>query len=399
MRKIQHIIVISVLTSIILGGMLPGQAIPVFARKYGFDCNMCHSNFPRLNDFGVRYRQNGYQLPGKESEERTVLESPPPVAFRTSVGYNDEKFTNEPGASNVKQFQLNGLDVLSGGLFKENIGYLMVAVPEINGSRGVAPQSGTVEMANVIFSNVGGSWLNKRLGRFEGAYTAFSAKRQLTVSPYEVYNFSFPGGITFADTQTGLEISGYGRREGLKYAVGLVNGSETNNSNDAPNDAYARVEKVFGRGEGQTAGQRLGLTGYFGKARPLGGGAQTSFTRLGADASLNFSQLNLELQWLHSRDKGALWDSASSVSYDGGFAQANYRVNSDLITFARYDWVSVPTAATAGDIRRWTIGGRYYFEDNLALHLEYSDRKQDSTTIGVGNATDRLMTARLDFAF
>ena len=32
-------------------------AVPVFARKYGFNCTMCHSNVPRLNDFGQRYRR------------------------------------------------------------------------------------------------------------------------------------------------------------------------------------------------------------------------------------------------------------------------------------------------------------------------------------------------------
>ena len=34
----------------------PAAAAPVFARKYGFKCTMCHSSFPRLNDFGQRFR-------------------------------------------------------------------------------------------------------------------------------------------------------------------------------------------------------------------------------------------------------------------------------------------------------------------------------------------------------
>ena len=35
------------------------SAVPVFARKYGFNCTMCHSDVPRLNDFGQRFRMNG----------------------------------------------------------------------------------------------------------------------------------------------------------------------------------------------------------------------------------------------------------------------------------------------------------------------------------------------------
>jgi hypothetical protein len=65
-------------------------AVPVFARKYGFNCTMCHSNVPRLNDFGQRYRMNGYRLPGLVNVEKTVLETPAPVALRTNAGYSME---------------------------------------------------------------------------------------------------------------------------------------------------------------------------------------------------------------------------------------------------------------------------------------------------------------------
>ncbi len=54
----------------------PAGAVPVFARKYGLNCTNCHSAFPRLNDWGQRFRANGYRLPGRENEEKTVLERP-----------------------------------------------------------------------------------------------------------------------------------------------------------------------------------------------------------------------------------------------------------------------------------------------------------------------------------
>src|SRR5450759_2603304 len=53
------------------------NAIPAFARKYGFNCNMCHSGFTRLNDLGQRYRDNGYQIPGQEGKEKTVFDAGP----------------------------------------------------------------------------------------------------------------------------------------------------------------------------------------------------------------------------------------------------------------------------------------------------------------------------------
>lgn len=408
MTRVPQMLSLLLLTMLSLVSILPGYAIPVFARKYGFNCTMCHSNFPRLNDFGVRFRQDGYQLPGRESDERTVLESPAPIAFRTSAGYNSNQFTNTPDATELNQFQVNGLDVFSGGLLKEDIGYLLVYPPEIAGSRGVASQTGTIEMANVVFSNLDSTWLNTRVGRYEPAYTstAFSNARRLTVAPYEIYAFAFPGGTTLAETQTGVEAYGYSRQDGWKYAAGLVNGSGTNTENDAPADFYLRGIKVFGRGEGQTASQRLGVTGYFGRARPDSGLPATSresFRRLGVDTSLNFKRVNLGAQWLWAHDTGALWGAPTDVSYTGGFAEVNYMPVNNFVGFARYDLVNAPGAVPletrVGDIQRWTIGGRYYFVDNLALHLEYSQRTQDATAVGTGNATERFLTTRLDWAF
>lgn len=57
--------------SIVVGGGLLGSveeagAIPAFARKYDVTCNVCHAPVPRLNPYGERFLENGYQLPGTE---------------------------------------------------------------------------------------------------------------------------------------------------------------------------------------------------------------------------------------------------------------------------------------------------------------------------------------------
>jgi hypothetical protein len=38
-------------------------ANPRFARETGKPCNFCHSGPPRLNDAGVAFKANGFQLP------------------------------------------------------------------------------------------------------------------------------------------------------------------------------------------------------------------------------------------------------------------------------------------------------------------------------------------------
>jgi hypothetical protein len=49
-------------------GVGQAEAIPAFARKYGFSCMQCHTNWPTLNEYGRQFKLNGY-LPSRDSEE------------------------------------------------------------------------------------------------------------------------------------------------------------------------------------------------------------------------------------------------------------------------------------------------------------------------------------------
>ncbi len=50
----------------LLGPVDEASAIPAFARKYDVNCDVCHAPVPRLNPYGERFMENGYQLPGTE---------------------------------------------------------------------------------------------------------------------------------------------------------------------------------------------------------------------------------------------------------------------------------------------------------------------------------------------
>lgn len=386
-----------VLVGLFIGLASPAGAVPVFSRKYGFNCSMCHSSYPRLNDFGQRYRQNGYQLPGRESDEKTVLEGPAPFAARTSAGFNVQRADGMDNDRN--QFQLNGLDLLSAGLLNRNIGYMIVVLPPIPAFRGITEQAGALEMASVMLSNVASPWINLRVGRFEPALVAFSAKRQLTASPYEAYELAFPGGSPLAETQEGIEVTGHGG--GFEYALGWINGSATNRVDDIPSDVYLRVSKVFGQGEGQTAGQRVGLFGLFGQARPdpsLSNKDRQPLFRGGLDASLNLGSFNLALQFLVGQDDRDLWASGDNVLSYGGFAELSFLPATDWVALVRYDGLQLPADLAVGGINRMTAAVRYYLWDNLALHLEYSYRRQSSDFPADRALTYHFATIRLDAA-
>ncbi len=389
----------------------PSQAIPAFARKYGFMCGMCHVAWPRLNDFGQKYRMNGYRIPGQENTEKTVLDMAGiPLSLRTQAGYTSDKFSPNGAEGETSQFQLNGLDVLGGGLLGENAGFFLAYLPQINGSNGVEPQDATLEQANVIFSGLRSTWLNARIGKFEGQYVAFSALRSMTISPYEIYEFDGSPGVSAAGTRgslnsfslagtaTGVEVTGWGRSP-LQYALGVVNGSDSNTSEDGPSDVYLRGAYVIGDGFGQTAGTRIGALAYFGQARPTTGGGRESFHRYGLDATLNFSEYNVDFQYITGRDDGAFNDAAPGDEYkfSGGFLQFNHFAM-ESAQFARLDWVNTPSADNH-DIRRFTIGWRQHLAHPLMLQVEYSHRNVDNGAAPGRDLTENFVAARVDWAF
>ena len=49
------------------------------------------------------------------------------------------------------------------------------------------------------------------------------------------------------------------------------------------------------------------------------------------------------------------------------------------------------------DLKRYTAGGRYHFEDNVAAHLEYSHAVVSSSA--PDDPTEDYFTLRLDMAF
>src|ERR1700686_1460533 len=50
------------------------HAIPAFARQYQTSCATCHSDFPKLNDFGKAFKDAGFKFP---KDDESFLKQPP----------------------------------------------------------------------------------------------------------------------------------------------------------------------------------------------------------------------------------------------------------------------------------------------------------------------------------
>jgi hypothetical protein len=411
-----------ILVVLMIGFMLPetGQAIPAFAKKYGFNCNMCHTAFAKLNDFGQRYRDSGYQIPGQAGEEKTIFETPPPIAIRTSTGlvmYDKSKGGSTAG------FNIAGFDLLASGVLHKNISFLMIYTPRLDepsadyaGSESGNPsQPGALEAVNIVFSNVIQDVLNIRVGKFEPGYHALSSKRKYFLfTPYEIYSLTTPAfTCNFDDNQIGVEATGH-LRSGVKYALGIVNGTGANPDNNKSKDLYMNLSQTIGKGDGQSAGQRIGLFGYYGwqpgklpgpTVSPTGetdGSGNHAFYRFGVNGSFNWNTFNLQGLFMKGVDKEAASASTTveNYNYTGGLVELDWAgmANNRLIASVLYNWVSPPDYDNSNKINAYSALLRYYLGDwsavNIALHAEFTHKE-----ICKDDITDNLFALVLDFAF
>jgi hypothetical protein len=401
----------------------PLAAIPAFARKHGFNCNMCHVAYPKLNDFGQRFRDNGYQIPGQSGLEKTVFETSIPLALRTTAGHTVYAHKNDTTAG----FGLYGLDLLAAGVLHKNISFLLVYTPRIDEPAGdfSGPGNGTnpaqiaaLESASLVFSNLAGEMLNLRIGRFEPAYHLFSSKRSYYVmQPYAIYDFTAGDNpFAFAANQIGIEASGR-FQPGLKYSLGFINGSGGAPDNNTAKDFYVTLQKTFGKGEGQSAGQRLGIFGYFGSqptsfdgallapTGEIGGKGNKTFTRFGATMSLNWKAVNLQALVLKGHDNKAFSGLPAPYSREynfwGGFVQLDCAAlaNNRLVASLLYNWVRPSIDHSPILVKDYSALLRYYLGSwsavNIALHAEYSHRE-----LGTQPAIkDDVFSLLLDFDF
>jgi hypothetical protein len=417
----KNILLVVVSIIFIEGAIEKTYSIPAFSRKYGFNCNMCHTAYPKLNDFGQRFRDNGYQIPGQEGMEKTVFEIPLPLALRTSPGLT----TYSDSLGTTSGFRIFGLDMFAAGVLLKNISTLIVYTPRIDepamdykgSSNGSNPsQLASLESANIVFSNIIQDALNLRVGRFEPSYQLFSPRRSLyLLQPYDIYSFtSASNNIGFGNNQLGIEVTGH-FRNGFKYGAGFLNGTGPNPDNNMAKDIYVSLLKTFGKGDGQSAGQRIGLFGYYGwqptsfidsTVSPTGeinGKENKPFYRLGGSLSLNWKTLNLQALLMTGNDDKSfnLIDSTKDYQYTGGFVQLDWAglLDNRLMISGLFNWIQPPTYDKSRTYKSISGLVRYYLGSwtavNVAIHAEYTHRIFGSDNI----TSDNLFTLLVDFGF
>ncbi len=383
---------------------------------------------PKLNAFGIAFRNNGYRIPYNDEkfikQEETSLGAPAwkqvwphgvwpsSIAGQVPLAIGLLSYVNvTPDAPVTTDFVFpEHLQVHGAGTLGDSVSYLasvhfmfMDNMTDTQFVRGF-----------VAFNRLKGqSLLNLRVGRFEVGAAPFSRfTKKLTDSDYMGGQYqTTSGGFQLTNPQSGFELygarTGFHQRGGFDYSVGVVNGSNRMYDNNSQKDVYASAGYKFG-GYGVSGSKEellelkstdtyidnsisLGAFTYIGRSTsPFVG--ETRFNRWGLRADLSLQKLNLYGAYIHGSD--ALWRTASRQKTNSCFVEADYVILPWIIGLIRYDQVLMgrPTGSMAGmqmlsasaeppvvyhtmagDIlpaKRWVPGLVFAIRANITLNLE-----------------------------
>ncbi|NWF49626.1 MAG: hypothetical protein HXY49_03705 [Ignavibacteriaceae bacterium] len=322
MKKIFTLAILTfIITSTITSDIF---AIPAFARKYNMTCKTCHSPFPKLKSYGEEFAGNGFVLKDQDApryfvdtgDETLSLIRDLPIALRLEgfVTYNKTK---------SKQFDFFGpsaLKLLSGGNLGGDISYYIYYILEEG-------DIGKIEDAFIMFNDLFGSGLDIAIGQFQVSDPLFKRELRLTREDYLIYKLK-PGYSNINLTYDRGVVLSYGFPTGTDLSFEVVNGSGIGSifSNDNfDNDKY---KNFFGRISQDVIEElRIGAFGYFGKEEIentiLSTKCVNEIKMYGADATIVFDPLELNLQFLERRDNDpfALGPANPEIKSRGGFAE------------------------------------------------------------------------------
>ncbi|MBI3494052.1 MAG: hypothetical protein HY047_20080 [Acidobacteria bacterium] len=312
-------------------------AIPAFARRYETACTTCHVVPPKLNAFGVAFKNNGYRIP--VDDEKFVKQPDVPLGapgwkkiwpkgvwpgaipdrVPLSVGVEMVADVNPSDPVKLNFAFPEEIELLGGGTLGDSLSFFSDLAFEFGDGTEVGLERGHFNM-QLSESHLA----NLRLGLMETGATPFSRfSYRLTDADYIVSDFrSRDGGFRFRARQQGLELWGAKNGPtagGFQYSAGIVNGSGDSSDNNSQKDVYANASYKFG-GYGVTgpagAGAvdtlkstdnfidnsvEIGAFGYRGWAGEADEG-KDDFTRVGFKVNAYLDRLNVFGAYVRARD-------------------------------------------------------------------------------------------------
>jgi len=426
-------------------------AIAAFARKYGLPCSACHDAWPKLNNFGQTFKDNGYQL--LNDRDAPIWQNPSywPVAFRITPNWDAEntgKVATDTAANGYQSltihgFNLTGLDILTAGTLNKDISFLLVPSSDETGAFHF--ESAWVRFDNLFHS----SWMNVKMGKME-LDNLLSEKRILTLSPnggyYQFYHYlpyqpaGVPNGNTdpfgIGDNQLGIEYLGHSKNDYNRISMGLYTSSDGNVDVPASSTYDGAITASTAFNAGSLGLQRIVAQAYVGQAPtyyltsggvdiPGAGRGTRSFAREDIYGMFYFGKFDVVPFFGHGSESGyltAFTDTGAPPAYpfrnpswNNYMVEAHWLPNPQFIMLYRFDAIrmlqqvadSSIMPSDSGNTTANTFAVRYYpfmhSRAGFALHGEVSHLSQKNvfslTTGTLADQTYNSYFGGMDFIF
>ena len=429
------------LVFLLLGASQPARALPAFARKYGLRCSACHESWPALNNFGLKFRDNGYQL--MNDRDAPIWQNPGywPVTFRITPiwhrvsSLNQVDTYNSSGISGSTAqritssgFDLSGLDFHTGGTLEKNFSFYVLPSSDSTGSF-------HFESVNARLDNIGGSpWLNIKLGKFE-LNNLLSEKRTLWLTGnggvYQTYHFiPVNDGNTFGqmgDNQLGVEYMGHSVDDRTRISAALLSSNDGSVGLITGANSYSgffTFDQAFDAGKLGT--ERLGAYAFVGQAAtyyltsggvpiPGSGIGNKSFSRVGFYGQFYFGpHFDINVVTQHGSDNAWFGQGyGSAIASDGnGTATCTSTAGTPGCPPNNTPGSILPPGARAPTWNGYTFEARYVYSPQLIFKAVFeAERMSQQATPGtpsnlgninnysIGYRYNPFMTSRAGFAY
>jgi hypothetical protein len=344
-------------------------AIPAFARRYETACTTCHVVPPKLNAFGVAFRNSGYRI--SADDEKFIKQPDVPLGApgwkkiwpknvwpgaipdRVPLSVAVEMVTDINPSDPVKlNFAFpEEVELLAGGTLGDRLSFFSDLAFEFGDGTEVG-----LERGHINFQLSESHVANLKIGLMETGATPFSRfSNRLTDADYITSDFrARDGGFRFRARQQGLEL--WGARNGpaaggFQYSAGIVNGTGDGSDNNSQKDVYGSASYKFGgygvTGPAGTAGVdtlkmtdnfidnsvEIGVFGYQGWTGEADE-EKDDFNRVGVKLNAYIDRLNVYGTYVRGRDN---LPSGVSLSSNAWFVEADVVTLPWIVGTVRYD--------------------------------------------------------------
>ncbi len=410
-----------------------GNAMPNFAREYGADCTMCHTNIPKLNRTGYEFRLAGYRLPSEIGKEEKPFNLGDFFAarfqdqFRYAVSkpaVGEKSTTNQLEFLEFTMYPLTG----SWGRNFASIGELSMAPDDV------------FEFENAYVRGAYGNdagWFQAKVGimhpwegfgasdRPIGTVRPLFQRQKTAASPFVLWN------LDESAVEVGYHIGASGTSIAGRLSNGIMwKGDQSGNAEPAQGGALSKTEngntlgvdrknyqfflnQFFARESAVTLYYYRGVIPFVDTSLDtISGNTLETFTRYAAYA--NFwvvpSKVNLLAGYAMGKDSpddGTLvatgvtedgtvrtFNAANAGKSKGAFGEVDFHASPKVAFAGRYDTFD-PSDKTGRDkLTAETVSANWYIVSGLQLIADYQHKDTEKTA---GKTKDDLYQARMIF--